>query len=186
MHPFRKHLEQFVRISDEEFDTILGYFKPKKFRKNDFLVREGTRVNSTFWVVNGLLLSSFVDPSGKEHIIQFANENCWVTDQDAFYNSSKSMFNIQCLEPTETLSITFQTREKLCDEMPVMEKFFRKKANDSFVKQQKRLLAYMTSDAKQRYELLLEEYPDLFQRLSKKTIAAYLGVSRETLSRFSK
>jgi len=67
-----------------------------------------------------------------------------------------------------------------------MEHFFRKKANDSFVKQQKRLLTYMTSDSQKRYELLLAEYPQLIQRLPKKILAAYLGVSRETLSRFSK
>jgi hypothetical protein len=67
-----------------------------------------------------------------------------------------------------------------------MEHFFRKKANDSFTKQQKRLLTYLTADAQKRYELLLSEYPTLVQRLSKKTLAAYLGVSRETLSRFGR
>jgi CRP-like cAMP-binding protein len=33
---------------------------------------------------------------------------------------------------------------------------------------------------------LLEQYPALFQRVSKSTIAHYLGVSRETLSRLVK
>ena len=68
--------------------------------------------------------------------------------------------------------------------MHKIEHFFRKKGNDSFVKQQKRLLTYMTANAKDRFNLLLEEYPGLYQRLSKKVLAAYLGVTRETLSRF--
>ena len=48
----------------------------------------------------------------------------------------------------------------------------------SFVKQQKRLLSYLSSDAQKRYELLLAEYPPFIHRLPKKVLAAYLGVSR--------
>jgi CRP-like cAMP-binding protein len=39
------------------------------------------------------------------------------------------------------------------------------------------------ADTRTRYDLLGEEYPGIFQRISKKLLAAYLGVSRETLSR---
>jgi CRP-like cAMP-binding protein len=90
------------------------------------------------------------------------------------------------VEESEMLCLSFANREKLCADMHKMEHFFRKKANDSFAKQQKRLLTYLTSDARKRYDLLVTEYPQLIQRLSKKTLAAYLGVSRETLSRFGK
>jgi CRP-like cAMP-binding protein len=184
MNEFRKHLETYVKLTDEEFENVIKYFILKKYKKKEYLVRAGTHVSHTYWVVKGLLVSSFIDKSGKEHILQFAIENCWVTDQNAFYNQSTSIFNIIFLENSELLCLSFENREKLCSEMQKIEHFFRKKGNDSFVKQQKRLLTYLTSDAKERFELLLQEYPGLFQRLSKKTIAAYLGVTRETLSRF--
>lgn len=41
----------------------------------------------------------------------------------------------------------------------------------------------MTTGIKERYEQLLEKYPSLVQRVPKSLLAAYLGVSRETLSR---
>ena len=180
---FKKHLEKYIQVSDQEFDLIISYFKNKNIEKNEHLIKSGDFISQTYWVKKGLLISSFLDPSGKEHIIQFAIENCWITDQNAFYNHAAATFNIVCIEDAELLCLSFDDREKLC-EVGNMETFFRKKANDSFVKQQKRLLTYLTSDAEERFDLLLAEYPGIVQRLSKKILAAYLGVSRETLSRF--
>jgi CRP-like cAMP-binding protein len=181
---FKQHLETFVSLSDDEFNTILKYFSTKKLKKNQVLINASDLVLHTYWVKKGLLASSFTDDTGKEHMIQFAIENCWITDQDAFYNKTKAIFNIVAFEETELLSLSYENREKLCATVHKMESFFRKKANDSFVKQQKRLLTYLTSDARERFDLLTKEYPGLLQRLSKKTLAAYLGVTRETLSRF--
>jgi CRP-like cAMP-binding protein len=183
---FRKHLERYVEIDNDKFGRILEYFTLKALKKHQLLIRSGDKVKHTYWTKKGLLASTFVDPDGKEHIIQFATENCWITDQNAFYNQAEATFNIVCLEDSELICLSYENREKLCAEIPTMEKFFRKKANDSFVKQQERLLTYLTSDAAKRYDLLLSEYPTLIQRLSKKTLAAYLGVSRETLSRLKK
>lgn len=182
----KNHLEKFTSITAHEFGLILPYFRHQELKKNESLVKSGSAVDHTYWIKSGLVISSFNDSKGKEHIIQFAIENCWITDQQAFYNRSKAIFNIVCLEDSEMLCLSYSNREKLCEEVPKMNTFFRKKANDSFVKQQRRLLTYMTSEASERYDLLLQEYPGLVQRVPKKILAAYLGVTRETLSRFGK
>jgi len=180
---FKKHLDLYSPLTDAEFETVLNYFASRKVKKKEYVIRAGHHVHHTYWVQKGLLVSTMHDEAGKEHIMQFAIENCWITDQNAFYNKEKATFDIYALEPTELLCLSFENRENLCKEMHKMEHFFRKKANDSFVKQQKRLLTYMVSDASERYDQLLREYPGITQRLSKKTLAAYLGVTRETLSR---
>jgi CRP-like cAMP-binding protein len=43
----------------------------------------------------------------------------------------------------------------------------------------------MSQNSEDRYRLFKELYPDLVNRLPKKLIASYLGISRETLSRLS-
>ncbi|WP_281323549.1 Crp/Fnr family transcriptional regulator [Flavobacterium aestivum] len=185
-HIFYKHITNFSPITEKEFENILPYFSKITLKKGDSLIKQGEKVNYTYWVVKGLLISNFTDNEGKEHIIQFANEGCWITDQQAFYNQTTAIFEINSLEQTELISISFDDREKLCSAIPKMEHFFRKKANDSFIKQQKRLLTYMANDATERFNLLLKEYPDLIQRVSKRKLASYLGVTRETLSRLKK
>jgi CRP-like cAMP-binding protein len=66
-----------------------------------------------------------------------------------------------------------------------MARFFLVKFARGGVAAQQRILSLLTLPARERYELLLRQYPTLPQRVSKTLLAAYLGVSRETLSRLA-
>ncbi len=46
-----------------------------------------------------------------------------------------------------------------------------------------RIESFITMDARARYEVLLENNPEMIQRLPAKIVADYLGISQETLSR---
>lgn len=66
------------------------------------------------------------DANGKEHIIQFGMQDWWITDYQAYYNQTTAMVNIDCIEESELLCLSYTNREKLCAEMHKMEHFFRK------------------------------------------------------------
>ncbi len=185
LHPLKKHIDEIVPLTSEEFDYVLSHFTAVNKRKHQFIVQEGEFVNKEFWVIKGCLKSYFFDNSGKEHILQFAMENWWATDYDAFMNRKKAKVSVDCLEDCELLYITYDNREKLTAEMHKMERFWAKKSKSGYVALQNRILSLLKNTAKERYDLLFKQYPQLFQRVPKKLIASYLGVSRETLSRLS-
>ena len=182
-HPLRQHIEEIIELTDEEFDFILSHFESIKKRKHQFLVQEGESVTKEYWVISGCLKTYFFDDSGKEHILQFAMENWWTSDYEAFTNQTIANTSIDWLEVCVLLYITYENREKLTSEMHKMERFWAKKSKMGRIAQQNRILSLLKNSAKERYDLLLKQYPQLFQRVPKKLIAAYLGVSRETLSR---
>ena len=183
IHLLRSHIEKIVPLSDEEFTLVASYFVERSLKKHQFLVRENTLIPYEYWVVSGLLKVSQIDSSGKEHILQFAMEDWWVTDYQAFFQQKEATLDIICLEDTKALAISYENKEKLCTELPKMSTFWRKKGNMGYAAQQRRILSLLSSDARSRYEQFLELYPSLLQRLPKSLIASYLGVSRETLSR---
>lgn len=181
----RQHFEKITPLTDQEFDYLLSHFTTKKLKKHQYLIQEGDTVTNDYFVVKGLLKASHIDKEGKEYIMQFAMEDWWITDYQAYFNQSEATLNIDCLEEVEILCLSLHNREKICAELHKIEHFFRRKSNSGYVALQRRILSMLNSNAKERYEQLLAQYPSLFQRVSKTLIASYLGVSRETLSRFT-
>jgi len=179
----RSHIEQIVSLTDEEFTFVLSHFQPKKFRKHQIVIHEGDLAPYDFYVVKGLMKVSRVDLDGKEHIIQFGMEDWWISDAEAFNSRTPATMMVDCLEDTDVLAISLDSKEKLCAQLQKIEHFFRKKTTAGYIALQKRILCFISSSANERYHNLLSIYPGLVQRVPKAMVASYLGVTRETLSR---
>lgn len=77
----KTHFGKLVSLTPEEFAYVSSHFTSRKFRKHQFLVQQGSPVAHDFFVVKGLLKSSFVNEQGKEHILQLAMEDWWTLAQ---------------------------------------------------------------------------------------------------------
>ncbi|ASK28796.1 Crp/Fnr family transcriptional regulator [Chryseobacterium sp. T16E-39] len=181
----RIHIEKIVSLNDEEFAVVSSYFTRKKYKKHQFLIQEGEAVVYNYFVLKGLLKLVYTDNTDKSHIVGFAMEDWWESDFRAFYTQSKATMSLECVEDTEVLCLALDDYRKLCNAIPKIERFFLEKAYFGFIAAQQRIISTMTSSTKERYDQLLEQHPALVQRVPKSLLAAYLGVSRETLSRLS-
>ncbi|MGC3944762.1 MAG: Crp/Fnr family transcriptional regulator [Chryseolinea sp.] len=179
----RAHLSQTSTLTAAQFDYCFGHFKTTSIQKGQTLITAGDRVHCEYFVVSGCLKSFYINEDMKIFILQFAMKNWWTSDYAALYNDTPATINVDCVLDAEVLSITNSDREKLCREIHEVEHFFRLRTNKGYVASQKRLLSTMNNNVRARYEELIRQYPDLYQLLPKTLIAAYLGVSRETLSR---
>ncbi|MBL7704790.1 MAG: Crp/Fnr family transcriptional regulator [Taibaiella sp.] len=182
----RAHIEQIVYLDDKEFDFVQAFFIPLRVKKKTFLIEAGEVVEAEFLVCKGLLKAFMHDEAFRQHILQFAMEGWWISDYPAYALQSKGQLCVQALEDCEVLALSLKDKAAICTALPKMYQFFGQKAFGGYVALQKRVLSMMKNSAKEKYELLLQSYPELFQRVSKTMIAHYLGVSRETLSRLHK
>lgn len=120
---------------------------------------------------------------GKEYIVQFAQEHCWMSDYKAFFRHGPATMYIECLEEGEVLGLSHSGREKLSAELQKMEHFFKVERTNDYVALEQRVRLLLSSTPLERYEAFSKLYPGLNQRIPKRIIAQYLGVCRETLSR---
>lgn len=179
----RAHIEKIVPLTDQEFEFISGHFTVKNYKKRELVIRSGESVPYLYFVISGLLMLSHNDEQGKQHIVSFAMEDWWETDTLAWFTQTKATMLLQCLEDTTVYCLSLQHYRALCAGIQKMEHFFLEKSNAGHIGAQRRILSFLSSNAKERYEQLLKRYPSLYQRVPKTLLAAYLGVSRETLSR---
>lgn len=184
MFEFLHHkVSETISITDEEFEYSKTLFIPKKLRRKRYLLEDGDPCIYTTFVEKGLLRSFTIDEKGNEHILQLGMQGWWVADLYSFLTGEPSEYNIEALEDSELLLITKSSWDLLLDEVPAFERYFRILIQNNLIATQRRLMGTMSTTAEERYQKLLQDIPDITQRVPQHMIASYIGVTRETLSR---
>jgi CRP-like cAMP-binding protein len=122
----------------------------------------------------------------KEHTLQFAIKDWWISDYTAFFTSTKALIIIECIQDAVIYKISQENMESLYVEIPQLETFFRKKMEKSFDAFQHRILSSLSQSAKDRYISFISTYPNIEQSVKNYHIASYLGITTESLSRIRK
>lgn len=183
---FRKHLEKFITIDDNEFNEILKYFNTKLVSKKENLLAEGQVCKYHYFVLDGLLRKFFINEKGTEQTTEFALENWWLTDNIAYEHKQPTSCYIQAVEKTEILYISQESQEKLLAAHPVMERYFRFVYQRAYASAQLRV-HYLFSLSKEEFYLnLARKYPEFVQRVPQYLIASFLGFTPEYLSEIRK
>jgi CRP-like cAMP-binding protein len=181
----RTHIDTIVALTDEEFAFVLAHLQVKHFKKHQFLIQEGQPAKYCYFVASGLLKLFYTQESGKQHIVSFAMEDRWESDCQAYFTRTRATLSLECLEDTVVFCLSLDNYHKLCAGLHKFEHFFLQLALFDSMAAQQRILSMLTSQAKERYEHFLKQYPSLVQRVPKTLLASYLGVTRETLSRLT-
>jgi len=179
---FRKFNEKVSLTSDEE-EKIKTYLTPKKLRKKQYLLQEGDVCRSIAFVEKGALREYSVGENGTEQIIQFATEGWTISDLFSFLTGEPATYNIDAVEDAELVLISKSAHEEILSKLPKYETYIRLQVTGAYLALQKRLTAVLSLSPEERYNNLLQLYPDLVQRFPQHMIAAHMGLTPETLSR---
>lgn len=183
IEPLLDYFQKIIPLNNEEKRLVTERFQPRLYRKRQYVLQEGNQCNRMNFVVRGCLRLYTIDEKGNTHILQFAAENWWLTDIGSFYGKKESKLNIDALEDTMVLQISFENLTFLYDQAPKFNRIFRVLIENSHVALQNRLLQNISSTAEERYLSFVQTYTHLYNRLPQTQIAAYLGITPEFVSR---
>ena len=182
-----KELIQKIRgnqgLSLEAEKYLFSISKEKTFDKGDILIRQRETVNKIFFVTDGCLRSYCIDKNGKEHTLQFAIKDWWISDYIAIHNNEAGTLTIECLKKSSVIEFNAKKLNDIFKLFPEFEPFQRNLLERHVVSLHKRILNQLQLTASERYDLFLEQYPDIEQFTRNYHIASYLGITQESLSR---
>lgn len=180
------NIKRYVALNEEDEKQFTSIVTTIKIKRRQFIVQPNFICSHQTYVLNGALRSYFVNNEGVEHTIQFAIEDWFISDFNSYVNQNPASLFVEALEDSIIQQIAYQDVENLCDKNPKFERFFRLVAQKSFAHSQRRVLSNLGMSAQERYLEFFNQYPSIVQRVPQYTLASYLGMSPEFLSKIRK
>lgn len=181
-----KNISKYITLTEKETQIFTSLLKYKAIKRKEFLLREDEVCRYETFVTKGCLRTYYVDQNGMEHVLGFSIEDWWAEDLYSFLTNKPARLCIDALEDTEVLQIEKTNLEKLYEEVPKFERFFRLSFQNAYIAQQERITFNLSSTAEERYHSFKNKYPYCGQRFPQKQIASYLGITPEFLSTLRK
>lgn len=178
-----KHINGITPLTDEEETVLVELVKEKTLQRKQFLHRTGEIAQYSAFVVEGCLRSYAIDPNGFEHILQFAPANWWISDMSSFVKNEPSELNIDALLETKVLLLSRACQVSIFDRIPKLERYFRILTENALAASNQRTIDYLSLPAKIRYKKFCSLYPSLINSISQKSVASYIGITPEFLSK---
>lgn len=176
-------IQQNIALSSEAEEYLYSISMIKAVKKGDVLIRQGQAVKNTYLVLDGCMRSYCLDKNGKEHTLQFAIKDWWISDFIAIYNNEPATLTVECIRDSTIIEFNANDLEEIHSLFPEIESFQRKKLERHVVSLHKRILNQLQLTAQERYDVFLEQYPDIERYTTNYHIASYLGITQQSLSR---
>ncbi|GGH59885.1 CRP-like cAMP-binding protein [Filimonas zeae] len=176
----------YFPLNSKEKEEVLERFSQRKIKRRGMLLQQGDVCKFFYFVVSGCLKMYVTDDAGKEHNLQFAIEQEWISDLSSFYSEKPSQVFIEAIEPTVVLQIKHADLLHLYIHYHKFDRNFRIITEQKYIALQKRTLENISTSAEVRYHNFVAQHPALALRLPNTQIASYLGITPEFLSKIRK
>ncbi len=172
-------------LSEEEKQLITDQSTVRQYKKGSFLLREGEVAEECYFILKGCVREFFYK-DGEDRSIGFYVEGDPVNSFTSATSKTPSKSSFVCVEDC-VLSISNDDFEShMCSIIPRLESIIRQEVEKNTGEAQDKLARFITSSPEERYQDLLENRPDLLNRIPQHQIASFIGVTPESLSRIRK
>jgi len=177
------YFERNGTLTSEEINFMRSVVLPKQLKKGEFLIREGEVPRHGAFVCKGFLRSYFVDNKGKEHVVQFAPENWWISARPGVVQDAPSSVFIDAIEDSDIFLVDHAAHISLMQRVPLYASSFLTGIQKRGEAKEQRIVHSLAATAEERYNDFIKTYPSIAQRVPQHMLASYLGVTPETVSR---
>ncbi len=176
-------LNQIIAFDAPSLTALVNCFTPAKLEKGKSFAAKGEYSRNIAFVRSGVLRAYYSNEKGEVYNKTFFTENSFVGAYSSLVTGERNLINIDALTDCSLMVAEFKMITALYSQFPTVESMARILAEQFFVSKEKREIALVTLEAKDRYVIFQKEHPTLEQLIPQYHIASYLGVTPTQLSR---
>jgi len=185
MDSFVSYLKTQFSVSPSTLEKIKTCFKTEVLKKGDFFVKQGRLANKLGFIDSGLI-RIYAESEEKEVTQWISTPGYFITELASFVFEKPARLHLQAIEDTVLFTIDKQTHRELCTSHADWNELDKKFIAKCFVMLEDRIFSHLYMTAEDRFKLLMETQPELFNRVPLQYLASMLGMTPETLSRLRK
>jgi CRP/FNR family transcriptional regulator, anaerobic regulatory protein len=178
-------IRKYIKISDQDVELCTAYFQPVAFPKNTVIEKEG-KIPKLYFVVSGYLRLFHHNDNGDEVTSHINCPPGFITSYSNFIHQTKSTDNLESITDCELLSITKSDLDFLTSTSETLKEFSIRVFQQSIAYNENRSKELATLTAEQRYQKLIDNYPEILHNVPLQYIASFLGMNAKSLSRIRK
>ncbi len=171
-----------TNLSPEALNFLEEHVETQVFKRNEEVLRNGRFCNHLYFVTQGMLRGYYIIDN-KEVSNWLATEGDFCTSYYSFIARTTSYETIEAIEKSEVQAISYANLNKVYNLFPETERAGRLILEEYYSRLEERMISLQFKSAKERYEGLQKNRPELLKRAPLGCIASYLGMTQETLSR---
>ncbi|MDR0228993.1 MAG: Crp/Fnr family transcriptional regulator [Flavobacteriaceae bacterium] len=178
-------LDLIYPIPEESKQTLSLISNTVKFPKGHLLMQADKVEHCLYFIKKGVV-RAFSDYDEGEITFWFGQQGDTILSMLNYVEQKRSYENIELVTDCELYEIQMTAINKLYETDIHIANLGRKIAEKELVRLEQRIISRQILPAKERYEELIKNQPNLIKKVPLKFIASYLGITQVSLSRIRK
>lgn len=178
-----RSLSLIAPLSAELQKAFSNYVTEESYPKRHLLLKTGQVAKRIYFIKEGFARAFYFTKNVKECTAWFMGQGDIMISVYSFFTQQPAAENIELLENSVIQSMTWSQLQSIYADFKEFNYIGRILTEKYYIQSEERAILLRTLTAKERYELLLNSHPTIFQKASLGQIASHLGISQETLSR---
>ncbi len=177
----KSSFDTFFKAPVEVWESFAANCDVVSFKKDEIIKYQNSKERYFYYIIKGSA-GIFLWKENNFVCLDFAFDGHFCSDYMSLLTKQASPLQVVALENSQMLRMTTQNYD-LLTQQPIGKILRLVAAEMSYIGKQQQQIDLLTKSAKERYQLLLKQFPNIQNRIAQNHIASYLGITPQSLSR---